>query len=148
MNTDDVADDVINGLTYGKNVRMSLIQYTLLTGVFIGVLLTDRSDPVVYIMLGVAIFIQAMIWMVLKTSGISMIYCILIGYMTLHRQKEKIGKAPEWIIWCLVFILINIISIYTVYDIIGTYGVMLMLTAHFIGFVIGLLGDVLSSSIS
>lgn len=129
---------LVDSLTYDKTVSVSIIQYAILFGIITGAIAVDHEDKNIYACVAVAIVVQALLWG-LRARGVSLIYCIVIGYITMRRSKEMIhhNKFPEWVVWVLVFVFANLISILTTYGMIGVSGVAVMTIAHCAGFALG-----------
>lgn len=105
---EEYVSDAVNALTYNRNLRMSVVQYSILFAVLIGSIIAAGRAAVMVACIG--LILQAIVWMRLGAVGVSLIYCILLGYMTITRHWiSKQNRIPEWIAWLVVFIIANLL---------------------------------------
>jgi len=141
---------ILDTLTYEKNIPVSLVQYLILIGVLTGSVATTSKDDRLNLTIGIILsfLIQVFLWIKFQAMGISIIYCIILGFMTLQDNEKNVGALPGWTLWLILFLVANLISIVSSRPYIGNTGVIIMTIAHCIGFLIGVLISFVSEKIS
>jgi hypothetical protein len=110
----DVLEVIINGLTYQGQVLHIIINYTLIILLVMPFLLFDNRVPSEesHAWLGclvIAVIVQVAVWFAARVGGISavgvsLIWCVMVGYFLIDYSKGKLGRA----VYIRAFVLVTL----------------------------------------
>jgi hypothetical protein len=99
----DVLQVIINGLTYAGQTPHIIINYALIILLVIPFLLFDNRSPSKESRawlgcLVIAVIIQVAVWFAARALGISavgvsLVWCIMVGYLLIDDSNGKLGRA-------------------------------------------------------
>ncbi|WP_321309281.1 hypothetical protein [Marinifilum fragile] len=99
---DDIITTLFNGLTYGGDVKLSVLNYFLLAVVIMPFFLSamksiSKGWAIVFT---IAFLIQSLFWFVLKAQGISIVWNALAGVLVLvlFRHRLSMLMKTKWMI--------------------------------------------------
>jgi hypothetical protein len=96
-------DDLIDKLTYKKNVKDCIINYGLIILGLAIILLKDGSSQRGLTLVSIGVLIQVIILLHSRSFGVSLIWCAILGYIL--SQKERTMKEKAYIIMCACVII-------------------------------------------
>ena len=96
-------DDLIDKLTYKKNVKDCIINYGLIIFGLAIILLKDKTYKRGLTVVSIGVLIQMIILLHSRSFGVSLIWCAILGYIL--SQKERAMKEKAYIIMCACVII-------------------------------------------
>ncbi|PXY01453.1 hypothetical protein DF185_08180 [Marinifilum breve] len=99
---DDIITTLFSGLTYGGDVKISVINYALLAVAIMPFFLPNMRTIAKgwTIVLAIAFVIQSLFWFVLGAQGISIVWNVLAGMLVLvaFRHRLSLLMKTKWMI--------------------------------------------------
>lgn len=105
----NVFEKLLNSLKY-PSPRDNIINYTILAISIILLFYEYPKDKKLYILLACAIVLQLSTCYVVQCVGISMIYCILFGYLFMKKYSERKTRQQSYRFLGLFIVLLAIVT--------------------------------------